>query len=257
MVDTHVHLLSRQFNRDRGDAIKRAFEAGNEFLIEVGTDLCTSESAVKMAGKFEGIYASVGIHPHDAQTVNDNVLETLEGLTIEKGVVAIGEIGLDFYRDLSPRDVQRRVFAQQISLAKKTGLPLIIHIRNAYCEALDILERERGFEVGGVLHCFSGDAASAERAIRLGFSLGFGGTITYQGSGSSRLASTLPLGSIVLETDCPYLTPEPYRKKRNEPAFVSLVLDCLARLRNTPREKVDEATTQNARELFRIGKQHT
>jgi TatD DNase family protein len=244
--------LSRQFSRDRGNAIERAFQAGNEFLVEVATDLSTSEGAVKLAYKFEGIYAAVGVHPHDALTVDDEVLGTLEKLAGEPGVVAIGETGLDFYRDLAPRDIQTKVFAEQIALARRKGLPLIIHIRNAYREALDIIERERAFEAGGVLHCFSGDGASAERAIALGFSLGFGGTITYGGSGSSRLVSTLPLKSIVLETDCPYLSPEPYRQKRNEPAHVSLVLDCLAKLRNISRENVDELTTFNAYELFRI-----
>jgi TatD DNase family protein len=246
--------LSRQFSRDRGDAIERAFQAGNEFLIEVATDIPTSESAVRLAHKFEGIYAAVGVHPHDALTVDDSVLEKLEKLASEPRVVAIGETGLDFYRDLSPRDVQKKVFAEQIALAKRKGLPLIIHIRNAYPEALEIIEKEGAFEAGGVLHCFSGDSASAERAMGLGFLLGFGGTITYKGSGSSRLVSTLPLDRIVLETDCPYLSPEPYRQKRNEPAYVSLVLDCVAKLRNIPREKVDELTTFNAYDVFRIRK---
>ena len=254
MVDTHVHLLSRQFNRDRGSAIERAFQAGNEFLVEVATDLPTSEGAAKLAQRFEGIFAAVGVHPHDAMTFDDKVLQTLERLADEPRVVAIGETGLDFYRDLSPRDVQKRVFAEQISLARRKRLPLIIHIRNAYHEALDIIDQEKAFEVGGVLHCFSGDAASAERAVGLGFSLGFGGTITYARSGSSRLASTLPLKSMVLETDCPYLSPEPHRQERNEPAYVSLVLDCLAKLRNVPREKVEELTSLNAHELFGIRK---
>jgi TatD DNase family protein len=244
--------LSRQFSRDREEAIERAFQAGNQFLVEVGTDLPTSERAVALAHKFEGIYAAVGVHPHDALTVDDGVLEKLEKLASEPRVVAIGETGLDFYRDLAPRDVQKRVFAEQIALARRINLPLIIHIRNAYPEALNIIEEEMGFEAGGVLHCFSGDSASAERAIRLGFSLGLGGTITYQGSRSSRLVSTLPLDCVVLETDCPYLPPEPHRQKRNEPAYVSLVLDCLAKLKNLPREKVDELTTFNARDLFRI-----
>ena len=256
MIDTHVHLLSKQFNHDRYEVIERAFAAGNEFLVEVGTDLRTSEDAVKLAQSRaqtgQQIYAAVGVHPHDANKVNDNVLATLEKLAGEPRVVAIGEAGLDFYRDLSPRDIQKKVFVEQISLAKRKGLPLIVHIRNAYREALDILGEERAFEVGGVLHCFSGDSASADRAINLGFSLGFGGTITYPGSGSSRLAANLPLETILLETDCPYLTPEPYRKRRNEPAYVSLVLDCLARLRNVPRAKVEEVTSQNARELFRL-----
>jgi len=244
--------LDRRFSRDRGQVIERAFQAGNQFLIEVATDLRASENAVKLAHVFEGVYAAIGVHPHDARTFDDRARATLEELACRPGVVAIGETGLDFYRDLSPREVQKRVFAEQIALARRRGLPLIIHVRNAYRDALDVLEKERGYEAGGVLHCFSGDADSAERAIRMGFFLGFGGTVTYEGSGSSKLVTDLPLKSIVLETDCPYLTPEPHRRERNEPAYVSIVLDWVAKLRNTSREKVDEVTSFNANELFRI-----
>jgi len=252
LVDTHVHLLSRQFDHDRKSVIERAFEAGNEFLVEVATDLPASERAIKLTRDFDGVCASVGVHPHDAKTVDDKTLRRLEELADDARVVAIGEVGLDFYRDLSPRDVQKRVFAELIALAKKKNLPLIVHIRNAYGEALDIIEAEGAAEVGGVLHCFAGDAASANRAIGLGFFLGFGGTITYEKSASRRLISTLPLEYVVLETDCPYLTPEPHRGKRNEPAYVRLVLEALARLTKTPREKAEELTTHNARELFQI-----
>ncbi|MFH0777472.1 MAG: TatD family hydrolase [Candidatus Eisenbacteria bacterium] len=252
MVDTHVHLLSRQFHRDRNQVIARAFETGNEFLVEAATDLVTSEEAVKLAQSFDRIYASVGVHPHDARTVNEKVISQMERLAEAPGVVAIGEVGLDYYRNLSPRDVQRRVFAEFIALARKKKLPLIVHVRAAHEDALEILEKESASEVGGVLHCFSGDLALAERALRLGFLLGFGGTITYEGSQSRRTVAALPLDSLVLETDCPYLTPVPHRGKRNEPAYVSLVLDALAALKRMPRDEVDKVTTSNARELFRI-----
>ena len=252
MVDSHVHLLSRQYSRDRNQVIERAFDAGNEFLIEVATDAPTSEQAVKLPLSFKGIYAAVGVHPHDARTVDDAVIARLGQLADGPGVVAIGEIGLDFYRDLSPRDVQKKVFVEQIALAKRKKLPVIVHVRQAYREALDILERVRGAENGGVLHCFSGDVASARRALGMGFMLGFGGTITYERSDGHRLVAVTPLERILLETDAPYLAPEPHRSKRNEPAYVSLVLDAVAAIKNIPREKVDEVTTSNARKLFRV-----
>lgn len=255
MVDTHVHMLSRQFDADRASVIQRALKAGNEFLVEVATDAAASERAIGLTKDFGRVYASVGVHPHDAKTVDKGVLARLEELADDARVVAIGEAGLDFYRNLSPPNVQKRVFAQLIALAKRKKLPLIIHIRNAYREALEILERENAADVGGVLHCFAGDAASADRAIQLGFFLGFGGTITYERSPSRQLVSTLPLESVVLETDCPYLTPEPHRGKRNEPAYVRLVLDALAKLLRMPRDRVEEVTTQNARELFRVEQQ--
>ncbi len=252
MVDTHVHLLSRQFEGDREDVIKRALKAGNEFLVEIGTDLASSERAVELAHKHDRVYACVGVHPHDAKTVSDKTLGRLEELAEDPRVVAVGEAGLDFYRDLSPRDVQTRVFTELIVLAKKKKLPLVVHIRDAYREALEILEKEDATEVGGVLHCFAGNEASADWAIALGFFLGFGGTVTYRQSAGRRLISTLPLDYVVLETDCPYLTPEPHRGKRNEPAYVRLVLDEIARLTKTPGDKVEESTDSNARELFRV-----
>jgi TatD DNase family protein len=252
LVDSHVHLLSRQYNRDRNQVIQRAFDAGNEFLVEVATDAITSEQAAKMPLSFHGIYAAVGVHPHDARTADDRVLHRLEQLADAPGVVAIGEIGLDFYRDLSPRDVQKKVFTHQIALARRKKLPVILHVRQAYREALDILEAEQPFESGGVLHCFSGDAASAQRALKMGFMLGFGGTITYERSDGRRHVDATPLERILLETDAPYLAPEPHRSKRNEPAYVRLVLDAVAAIKNVPREKVDEATTSNARKLFRV-----
>jgi TatD DNase family protein len=252
LIDTHVHLLSRQFDSDRDSVIERAFKAGNEFLVEIATDLATSEGAVKLTRDYDGIFAAVGVHPHDAKTVDERTLAKLEELSGSPGVVAIGETGLDFYRDLSPRDVQKKVFIELIGLAKKRKLPLVIHIRDAYSEALEILEKEGAADIGGVLHCFAGEAASADRANALGFFLGFGGTITYGRSAGRRLISTLPLECVVLETDCPYLTPEPYRGKRNEPAYVRLVLEEIARLLRTSRDEVEKRTSLNARELFGV-----
>ena len=252
MVDSHVHLLSRQFNRDREQVIERAFGAGNEFLIEVAADVPTLEQVAKLPLSFKRIYTAVGVHPHDAKAVDGPFLTRLDRLADEPGVVAIGEIGLDFYRDLSPRDVQKRAFVEQIAIAKRKKLPIIVHVRQAYREALDILEKLRAAENGGVLHCFSGDGAAARRALGMGFMLGFGGTITYAQSDGPKMVALTPLDRILLETDAPYLAPEPRRSTRNEPAYVSLVLDAVAAIKNVPREKVDEATTSNARGLFRV-----
>jgi TatD DNase family protein len=252
LVDSHVHLLSRQFNRDRGLVIERAFAAGIEFMVEVATDTATGVLATKLARSFQNIYASVGIHPHDARTVDDTVLRRLDELAGEPGVVAIGETGLDFYRDLSPRDVQKRVFVEHIALAKRKHLPLVVHIRGAYPEALETLETEDAAAIGGVLHCFSGNIAEAERALKMGFALGFGGSITYGKRESEFLVSAVPLESMLLETDAPYLGPGPYRKERNEPAYVSLVLDAVAAMKRIPKDRVDEVTSSNARRLFRV-----
>ncbi len=231
--------------------IERAFAAGTEFMVEVATNVATSVLAARLARAFDDIFASVGVHPHDAGGVDDKTLDRLDQLADEPGVVAIGETGLDFYRDLSPRDVQKSVFAAHIGLAKKKNLPLVVHIRGAYGEALDVLESEGASEVGGVLHCFSGDASSAERALEMGFFLGYGGTVTYEKSGGWRLVAVTPLKHMLLETDAPYLSPEPHRNKRNEPANVSLVLDAVAAIKETPREEVEKLTSFNARKLFK------
>ena len=252
MVDSHVHLLSRQFNRDREQVIERAFAAGNEFLIEVAADVPTLDQVVKLPLSYKNIYTAVGVHPHDAKAVDGPFLTRLDRLADQPGVVAVGEIGLDFYRDLSPRDVQKKVFAEQIAIAKRKKLPIIVHVRQAYREALDLLEKVCGGENGGVLHCFSGDGAAARRALGMGFMLGFGGTITYAHSDGPKVVAITPLDRILLETDAPYLAPEPHRSKRNEPAYVSLVLYAIAAIKNVAREEVEEVTTSNARKLFQV-----
>jgi TatD DNase family protein len=252
LVDSHVHLLSRQFNRDREEVIERAFRGGNEFLIEVAADVPTLDQVVKLPLSYKNIYTAVGVHPHDAKEVDGPFLTRLDRLADQPGVVAVGEIGLDFYRDLSPRDVQKKVFVEQITVAKRKKLPIIVHVRQAYREALDILEKTQACEHGGVLHCFSGDGAAARRALGMGFMLGFGGTITYAHSSGPQIVAITPLDRILLETDAPYLAPEPHRSKRNEPAYVSLVLDAVATMKSVPRDEVEKVTTSNARRLFRV-----
>jgi TatD DNase family protein len=252
MFDTHAHLNARHFDRDRDEVIRRAFDAGVEGIIEVGTDPASSRQAVALAERYDHVFAAVGCHPHDVRTMDDAAWCQLEALAAHEKVVAIGETGLDFYRDLSPRAAQVRAFRAHIRVARQAGLPLIVHDRRAHQEAMAILEEENAADIGGVLHCFPGDLDMAREAMAVNFYLGFGGTVTFDGSRSLSVAQALPLDSILLETDCPYLAPVPRKGKRNEPALLAHVLDRLAEGRNSRREEIERATTQNACRLFKL-----
>jgi TatD DNase family protein len=217
-------------------------------VITIGADLASSREAARLAGKHRGIWATVGVHPHDAKAVTKNVIDELEGLA--GSAVGIGEIGLDYYRDLSPRDVQRRVFAEQLDLARRVGLPIAIHNRESTDDLLAIL-RENARTHRGVIHSFLGDRALAETFLDLGFHLGVGGPVTFPKNGALRDAVRgMPLERILLETDCPYLTPIPYRGRRNEPAYVRYVAETVAEMRGLPVAEVAQQTTQNTRKLF-------
>jgi TatD DNase family protein len=263
LVDTHAHLDFDQFDADRPAVLSRAAAAGVGAIVNVGADLESSRRAVELAALHPMIYAAVGMHPHDAVKLDGAALAELRQLARRPKVVAVGEIGLDFYRDLSPRDVQRRAFQAQLAWAAKLGKPVIIHDRDAHDEVLAMLadwvaERVRAhgralLPAGrlGVLHTFSGDLAMAERAVDLGFYISISGPVTYQNA--HRLADVvraLPLERLLVETDCPFLTPHPHRGKRNEPAHVRLVADRIAALRGMASEELAGATTANARHLF-------
>ncbi len=252
MIDTHAHLDFPQYDKDRDKVIEEAFSSGLKAIINIGVDLDSSEKSIKLAEKYNNIYATVGFHPHDASKLNKDAFIKLEKLASYPKVVAIGEIGLDFYRNLSPEEVQIKAFKEQIGLAKKLKLPIVVHIRNAYKKALEILS-ENGRGLKGVLHCFSGDENEAREVLEMGFYLSFNGTLTYKNSRSAELVKKIPLSSILVETDCPYLTPEPLRGKRNEPKLVRLVTQKIAELSasNTFKE-LDEIFTQNAVEFFNL-----
>jgi len=255
LADTHTHLDFPQFDDDREQVIERALAAGVKAMINVGADLASSRAAVALAEAHPQIHAAVGVHPHDAKTLTDDVLKELEALASYPKVIAIGEIGLDFYRDLSPRDQQRRAFQQQLALASKTGKPVIIHDRQAHKEVMAILRRwvEGGHQPRGVLHCFSGDLAMAQEAIELGFYISIAGPVTFQNARRLReLVHQLPLEKLLIETDCPYLTPDPYRGKRNEPAYVKFVAQEVARIKGLSLEEVARVTSDNARALFAL-----
>ena len=250
LVDTHAHLDDRQFSDDRVEAIQRSLAADVCYIITVGTDLDSSRAAVALAHKHASVYAAVGVHPHDATQVGPEVLERLRQHAGNDKVVAIGEIGLDFYRNLSPHDRQREAMVAQLELARHLNKPVIIHDRDAHAETMTIL-REKGRSWRGVLHCFSGDREMAREAIRMGFYISFAGPVTFANARRlQELARELPLERILIETDAPYLAPQPMRGKRNEPAYVRWVAAKIAGLREMPLERVAEVTTENARQLF-------
>lgn len=259
LIDTHAHLDFRQFDDDRDAVLARAWQAGVAAIITIGIDLKTSGAAVALAETHERIYAAVGFHPHDAKSADDAALAELRELAQHSQVVAIGEIGLDFYRDRSPRDVQRRVFRQQLHIAADLGKPVVIHDREAHAETLAILRRWVAESQPpppkhrGVLHCFSGDLALAQAAIELGFFIGVDGPVTYRNARQlPAIVKALPLERLLVETDAPFLTPHPHRGQRNEPAHVRLVAEKLADLKNLSLEEVAQATTANARILFQL-----
>ena len=251
LVDTHAHLDDRRYDPDRDPVIARA-AAESIAIVTVGADLSSSEAAVRLARESAHVWCAVGVHPHDSKTLDRAGLARLQSLATEYRVVAIGEIGLDYYRDLSPRDVQRRVFIEQLTLAQERRLPVILHNRDGTEDLLRILGEVK-LPAGGVVHSFLGDEALARRFLKLGLYLGIGGPITYPANDALRRAvAAVPFDRLVLETDCPYLTPVPHRGKRNEPAYVSLVAEEVARVRGIPLEEVAVGTTEGASALFRL-----
>jgi TatD DNase family protein len=252
LIDTHAHLDDRAFDRDRPALIAR-LHADGVGAVTVGASLESSREAVRLAERHRSIWATVGVHPHGAKYVSPGVLRELEELAKSPRVVAIGEIGLDYYRDLSPRDIQRTVFAEQLELAKKLGLPVVLHNRESTDDLVAIL-RQAGKSHRGVVHSFLGDAALAETFLALGLYLGVGGPLTYPANEALRDAvRRAPLDRLVFETDCPYLTPVPYRGKRNEPAYIEFVAAEIARLRDISIDEVARQTTANALALFSLG----
>jgi TatD DNase family protein len=255
MIDTHAHLNIRQFDRDRTQVIRYAFSSGVERIINVGFDLKSSQSSVNLAEEYDQIYAAVGFHPHDAKDLTDESLKQIEELAQHKKVVAIGEIGLDFYRNLSSQEDQIKAFKRQIALAKVIKLPIVVHIREAWDKALAVLKETQAQTVGGVLHSFTGDSEQAKMAQDLSLYLGFSGILTYPDSKTSSVAKKVNLDSILVETDCPYLSPIPYRGKRNQPVYVKFVLEKLSELfAPLTFQDVERITTLNACRLFKLGK---
>jgi len=254
LIDTHAHLDNGRFAADRTQVVDAAKTAGVNHILTIGCDLASSKTSVEIASTYDEVYAAVGIHPHAAREATDEVMAELKALALQDKVVAIGEMGLDYYRDHCPHDIQQTAFRRQIALAIELNLPIIVHDRDAHQDVLRILQEEQAQQVGGVLHCFSGDLAMAKACIELGFYISFPGPLTYPANQALRdVAEAISTDHLLLETDCPYLAPQSRRGKRNEPAFVRETAEQLARIKGLSLEDIARTTCLNAFRLFGIG----
>ena len=254
IIDTHAHIDMPEFSNDVDSIIHRAKSAGVNRIINPGVTLESNKKAIMLSEKYEGtIFVALSIHPQNASEWNDKTYKQLLTLSNHKSVVAIGETALDFFKEYSPKDTQIEVLKQHIRLAKETGKPLIIHDREAHEFVYKILKEEKAYEVSGVMHCFSRDYDFALRCIDLGFYISFTGVITFPNAKEAqKTASKLPLENILIETDCPFLSPQIHRGKRNEPAYVVFVANKLSELQNVPVSEVINVTTSNAEKLFKL-----
>ncbi len=251
LFDTHAHLLSERFDEDRHILIERQPSLGVVGVIEIGTTLEDSEAAVKLAMQTDYIYAAVGVHPHDAKDAPSDFIAQLEALIMQPKVVAIGEIGLDYHYDFSPRDVQQKVFSAQLDLAQRHNLPVAIHMREATQDTLSILREHKGLK--GVMHCFSGSAETAQILIDMGLCISFTGSVTFKNAKKTvDAAATVPLNRLMAETDCPYLSPEPIRGQRNDPSNVRYVLQRLSEIKGITFDEMCRINIENVKGLYGI-----
>ena len=254
LIDSHAHLEMKDFDRDRDRVIARALAAEVRHIITVATTIPDARKALAIAQKNESVYVAIGIHPHEAKDISDGDYDQLRSLANEKKVVAFGEIGLDFYRNHSPREIQLTRFRELLGLGKDLGLPIILHDRDAHAEIIRILQEEGNGRWKGVFHCFSGDPSMAREILRMGFLISIPGTITFKNSATQQeVVRRIPLEKILLETDSPYLAPEPFRGKRNEPAYIRNTAEKIASLKELSFEDVARITSLNAQLLFGVG----
>ena len=257
LVDSHCHVAEPEFDADRDAVLARAAAAGVTTIVCVGATgpIASNAPALALAGERAGvrIAVAVGVHPHNADTLDDAALATLTRMAGVPGVVAVGETGLDYYYEHSPRDAQRTAFARTVALARKVGLPLVVHVRDAHVDAADILAREGAAAVGGVIHCFTGTRDDVRPYLDLGFHVSVAGIVTFKNAEPLRDAvRQVPLDRLLVETDAPFLAPVPHRGRRNEPAHVRVVAEAVAATRGDPFGALAEATTANATRLFRL-----
>lgn len=251
LIDSHAHLEMMEFDDDRREVIERAQSSGVDCLVTVGTSLDLSRKAVDLAAQYANIYATIGIHPHEVGTINDKTYDDLRELSRQKKVVALGEIGLDYFRNLAPPALQRERFGEQLQLARELDLPVVIHDREAHEESLQMI-KSSGVQ-RGVYHCFSGDYALAKQCLDWGFYLSVPGVVTFAKSQTLReVVRRIPLSSLLVETDCPYLAPIPFRGKRNEPAYIVQTVKKVAEIKGLSWEEVAAVTAENTCNLFHI-----
>ncbi|MDG5789970.1 TatD family hydrolase [Evansella sp. AB-P1] len=253
LFDTHVHLNADQYENDVEEVIERARKAGVSEMVVVGFDEKTIKKAMELVDSYEFIYAAIGWHPVDAIDLNEEYLQWIRQLSSHEKVVAIGETGLDYHWDKSPKEVQKDAFRKQIQLAKEVKLPIIIHDRDAHQDIVEILKEENAEEVGGIMHCFGGSIEIAKECLKMNFYISFGGPVTFKNAKRPKeVAKEIPLNRLLIETDAPFLAPHPYRGKRNEPEYVKIVAEKLAEIKEISYEELAKSTTENAKKLFGI-----
>ncbi|HUT96735.1 MAG TPA: TatD family hydrolase [Dehalococcoidales bacterium] len=259
LIDSHAHIDLPNFDKDREQVFARARQGGIRAVINIGLDAESSRASLEMAKQYDDVFSTVGFHPHEASKMDDDDIKTLAELAQDERVVAVGEIGLDFYRNLSPRQSQEAAFRKQLDLAVELGLPVVVHCRQAHREVFNILNGwvratlSAGRLRRGVIHCFSGDIELAQKYIEIGFYISLAGSVTYPSAGELvEVAREIPLNRLLLETDAPFLAPQAYRGKRNEPAYVALIAEKVAQVRGVPRETVAGAAAKNTISLFNL-----
>ena len=251
LIDTHVHLNADHYDEDLDEVIERARAAGIEKMVVVGFDRKTIERTMKLIDEHADVYGVIGWHPVDAVDCTDADLDWIEELSEHEKIVGIGETGLDYHWDKSPKDIQKKLFRKQIALAKRVNLPIIIHNRESTEDCVEILKEENAGEIGGIMHAFSADENVADEVIDMNFYISLGGPVTFKNAQLPKdIAVHVPLEKLLVETDAPFLTPHPYRGRRNEPSYVKLVAEKIADFRDMPYEAFAEATTENAERLF-------
>ncbi len=253
LVDTHAHLDFPDYKEDFSGVLQRAREKRVKGIITIGISVESSQEAAAIAGKHSWIWSSAGIHPHDVKKVSDDYIQKLENLFRSPRILAVGETGLDYFKDRSPRETQQEVFREHIRLARRINRPLIIHCRDAYRDALKIMKEEKASETGGIMHCFSGDTEFAWEVLNMGFYISFAGPVTYPKSARLKeVVKMVPEESLLLETDAPFLSPQQYRGKRNEPSFITHTYYTVAEIREVYLQQLEEACLQNVYNLFGI-----
>lgn len=254
LIDSHAHLDDERFDEDRDELINSLKDNNVELVINPGSDYLSSMMSVDLANEHDNIYAAVGVHPHEADSLSDSMLTVLKNLILSnEKVVAVGEIGLDYYYDNSPRDVQRYWFEKQLELAKELKLPVIVHSRDAAGDTFDIIKKVQDGTMTGVIHSFSGSVEMAEEYIKLGYYISLGGPVTFKNSVTPKeVAKAIPLDRLLIETDSPYLTPEPFRGRRNDPTKVLYVAEKIAEIRQIEVKELISTTNKNTKKLFNI-----
>ncbi len=255
LFDTHAHLDFSSFDDDRDEVIDRARTEGVKYITTIGSGGGPEnmENALRLAEARENIWATAGVHPHDSKQMDESTLQKIQGLAEHRKVVAIGEIGLDYAKEYSPREVQIKRFREQMELARRLDMPVVIHDRDAHQDVMDILKKDGNVPAGSIMHCYSGSADMADELVSLGFFISFPGVITFKNAVKlHRVASRVPLEKTLIETDCPFLAPHPSRGKRNEPAYVKLVAEKLAEIKRVNFREVARKTTANAISAFRL-----